>query len=120
MWCPSCESNLSCNCPSCSKSENVVIFLLEEEIYQCPLCEYKFTEGESADYEWDRMIENWSKVATKAHCYHWILDKRKIESELNFDDFMMGRCFFYHFKQNPDNIDIIQFKRNYKLNEILN
>jgi hypothetical protein len=125
MFCPNCESLLNCSCSACYKRSSksggkFVIRLDDEELYQCPICKYKFSESESADYEWDRMIEDWAKVATKEHCYHWILDKRKIESELNFDNFMMSRCFFHHFNENPDNIDILKFIRDYKLNKILN
>ena len=91
MFCPNCGSHLSCDCKACKGTNNVAIKLFKEKLYKCPLCEKKFSEGESLDYEWDRMIEGWAKVATRSHCLEW-LDKRKIEEGLDFSEVTMRMC----------------------------
>lgn len=124
ITCPKCEEVLNCNCKNCNKCEKTgkeIILLYDESLYQCPFCESKFSESESMDYEWDKMIEGWAKVATPEHCIYWLENKKKIEEELDFNDFMMKQSFFKHFNQHSDKVeDIKQFKRDYKLSKILN
>ena len=116
MFCPNCESHLSCDCRTCKGTENVVIKLFREKLYKCPLCEKKFSEGESLDYEWNKMVEGWSKVATKSICIEWLDNKKKIQEKLKFSDVIMKHAFFYHFNINPYDIkDVKGFKRNQKL-----
>ena len=121
MFCPNCGSHLSCDCRTCKGTNNVAIKLFREKLYKCPLCEKKFSEGESLDYEWDRMIEGWAKVATRSHCLEWLDNKRKIEEGLDFSEVTMRHVFFYHFKMNPYDIkDVKSFKRSQKLIYLLN
>ena len=105
--CPKCEKSNSCNCKTCNSdglNKNLIIILKDEELYQCSFCGYKFCEGESLDFEWDRMIKGFAKIVTPRLCLMWIEDKRRIREELNMDDHAINYAFHYHFGINSDQV----------------
>ena len=107
LLCPKCEKSNSCNCKTCNSdglNKNLIIILKDEELYQCSFCGYKFSEGESLDFEWDRMIKGFAKIATPRLCLMWIEDKRRIREELNMDDHSINYAFHYHFGINSDGV----------------
>jgi hypothetical protein len=125
LTCPKCEKSNSCNCKTCNSdglNKNLIIILKDEELYQCSFCGYKFCEGEATDFEWDRMISGWAKVATPELCLMWIENKRRIREELNMDDYSLECSFMYHFKIHPNKVNnntLLELKRDLKLNNLL-
>ena len=90
ILCPKCEKSNSCNCKTCNSdglNKNLIIVLKDEGLYQCSFCGYKFCEGEATDFEWDRMVSRWAKVATSELCLMWIENKKRIREELNIDKY---------------------------------
>ena len=129
LMCPKCgETN---NCGWGSNKENLVIILEDENKYQCCFCGNKFTEGDSLDYEWDKMIEHFAEMATPEVCLEWALNKNgdaaKIEKELNIGSYGLSSAFFVHFKINLKNLSYselkslkAQFDRDKTIDSIIN
>ena len=126
ILCPKCEKSNSCNCKTCNSdglNKNLIIILKDEELYQCSFCGYKFCEGEATDFEWDRMISGWAKVATPELCLIWIENKKRIREELNMDDYSLECSFMHHFKIHPNKVNnniLLELKRDLKLNKLFN
>ena len=75
MLCPKCEKINKCDCKSCNPdgmATDLVIILKDENLYQCCFCGHKFDEQDSLDFEWDRMLEDFSKRATPELCLEWL------------------------------------------------
>jgi hypothetical protein len=134
MICPKCEKINKCDCKSCNPdgmATDLVIILKDENLYQCCFCGHKFDEQDSLDFEWDRMLEDFSKRATPELCLEWLSitgkERKLLEKRINVGQFGFEQSFRIHFKMNSKDItkDIfkqlsIQLKRENKLNQIIN
>ena len=135
MLCPKCEKINKCDCKTCNPdgmATDLVIILEVEQLYQCYSCGHKFDEQDSLDFEWDRMIEDFSKRATPELCLEWISitnrkERKILEKRINVGQFGFEQSFRIHFKMNYKDItkDIfkqlsIQLERDSKINKLIN
>ena len=131
MLCPKCEKINKCDCKSCNPdgmATDLVIILELEQLYQCYSCGHKFDEQDSLDFEWDRMLEDFSKRATPELCLEWISitnrkERKILEKRINVGEFGFEQSFKIHFKMNSKDItkDIFkQLERDLKINKIIN
>ena len=131
MLCPKCEKINKCDCKSCNPdgmATDLVIILELEQLYQCYSCGHKFDEQDSLDFEWDRMLEDFSKRATPELCLEWISitnrkERKILEKRINVGEFGFEQSFGIHFKMNYKDItkDIFrQLERDLKINKIIN
>ena len=134
MLCPKCEKINKCDCKSCNPdgmATDLVIILKDENLYQCCFCGHKFDEQDSLDFEWDRMLEDFSKRATPELCLEWLSitgkERKLLEKRINVGQFGFEQSFRIHFKMNYKDItkDIfkqlsIQLERDLKINKLIN
>ena len=134
MICPKCEKINKCDCKTCNPdgmATDLVIILEEEQLYQCYSCGHKFDEQDSLDFEWDRMLEDFSKRATPELCLEWLSitgkERKLLEKRINVGQFGFEQSFRIHFKMNYKDItkDIfkqlsIQLERDSKINKLIN
>lgn len=134
MLCPKCEKINKCDCKTCNPdgmATDLVIILEEEQLYQCYSCGHKFDEQDSLDFEWDRMLEDFSKRATPELCLEWLSitgkERKLLEKRINVGQFGFEQSFRIHFKMNYKDItkDIfkqlsIQLERDSKINKLIN
>ena len=130
MLCPKCEKINKCDCKSCNPdgmATDLVIILKDENLYQCCFCGHKFDEQDSLDFEWDRMLEDFSKRATPELCLEWLSitgkERKLLEKRINVGEFGFEQSFKIHFKMNSKDItkDIFkQLERDLKINQIIN
>ena len=134
LLCPKCEKINKCDCKTCNPDGNatdLVIILEQEQLYQCYSCGHKFDEQDSLDFEWDRMLEDFSKRATPELCLEWLSitgkEKKLLEKRINVGQFGFEQSFRIHFKMNSKDVtkDIfnqlsIQLERDSKINQIIN
>ena len=134
MLCPNCEKTNKCDCKTCNPdgmATDLVIILEEEQLYQCCFCSHKFNEQDSLDFEWDRMLEDFSKRATPELCLEWLSiagkERKVLEKRINVGQFGFEQSFRIHFKMNYKDItkDIfkqlsIQLERDSKINKLIN
>ena len=131
MLCPKCEKINKCDCKSCNPdgmATDLVIILELEQLYQCYSCGHKFDEQDSLDFEWDRMLEDFSKRATPELCLEWISitnrkERKILEKRINVGEFGFEQSFKIHFKMNSKDItkDIFkQLERDLKISQIIN
>ena len=130
MLCPKCEKINKCDCKSCNPdgmATDLVIILKDENLYQCCFCGHKFDEQDSLDFEWDRMLEDFSKRATPELCLEWLSitgkERKLLEKRINVGEFGFEQSFGIHFKMNYKDItkDIFrQLERDLKINKIIN
>ena len=130
MLCPKCEKINKCDCKSCNPdgmATDLVIILELEQLYQCYSCGHKFDEQDSLDFEWDRMLEDFSKRATPELCLEWLSitgkERKLLEKRINVGEFGFEQSFGIHFKMNYKDItkDIFkQLERDLKINKIIN
>ena len=131
MLCPKCEKINKCDCKSCNPdgmATDLVIILELEQLYQCYSCGHKFDEQDSLDFEWDRMLEDFSKRATPELCLEWISitnrkERKILEKRINVGEFGFEQSFKIHFKMNSKDItkDIFkQLERDSKIDKIIN
>jgi len=130
MYCPKCEKLNKCHCKSCNPKgeiKDVVIIDLKNKLYQCYFCHYKFSEGESMNYEWDRMIKDFADNISPQECLDWYSsnsrDKKIIEKERGFGESGYTYAFASHFKTHPNNCNkstIVKLQRDLLLKNILN
>ena len=134
MLCPKCEKINKCDCKSCNPdgmATDLVIILELEQLYQCYSCGHKFDEQDSLDFEWDRMLEDFSKRATPELCLEWLSitgkERKLLEKRINVGQFGFEQSFRIHFKVNYKDItkDIfkqlsIQLERDSKIDKIIN
>lgn len=134
LLCPKCEKINKCDCKTCNPDGNatdLVIILEQEQLYQCYSCGHKFDEQDSLDFEWDRMLEDFSKRATPELCLEWLSitgkERKLLEKRVNVGQFGFEHSFRIHFKMNYKDItkDIfkqlsIQLERDSKINQIIN
>jgi hypothetical protein len=130
MICPKCEKINKCDCKSCNPdgmATDLVIILKDENLYQCCFCGHKFDEQDSLDFEWDRMLEDFSIRATPELCLEWLSitgkERKLLEKRINVGEFGFEQSFGIHFKMNYKDItkDIFrQLERDLKINKIIN
>ena len=130
LLCPKCEEINKCDCKSCNPdgmATDLVIILELEQLYQCYSCGHKFDEQDSLDFEWDRMLEDFSKRATPELCLEWLSitgkERKLLEKRINVGEFGFEQSFGIHFKMNYKDItkDIFkQLERDLKINKIIN
>ena len=130
MLCPKCEKINKCDCKSCNPdgmATDLVIILKDENLYQCCFCGHKFDEQDSLDFEWDRMLEDFSKRATPELCLELLSitgkERKLLEKRINVGEFGFEQSFKIHFKMNYKDItkDIFrQLERDLKINKIIN
>jgi hypothetical protein len=134
MLCPKCEKINKCDCKTCNPdgmATDLVIILEGEQLYQCYSCGHKFDEQDSLDFEWDRMLEDFSKRATPELCLEWLSitgkERKVLEKRINVGQFGFEQSFRIHFKMNYKDItkDIfkqlsIQLERDSKINKLIN
>lgn len=134
MLCPKCEKINKCDCKTCNPdgmATDLVIILEREQLYQCYSCGHKFDEQDSLDFEWDRMLEDFSKRATPELCLEWLSitgkERKLLEKRINVGQFGFEQSFRIHFKMNYKDItkDIfnqlsIQLERDSKINKLIN
>ena len=101
MTCPSCDKINKCNCSNCNNNDDLIILLIDEGLYQCCFCGYKFNEQDSLDYDWDKMIKGFADRISPDMCLIWATSNREnqiiIEKESNDDSFAFEQAFAYHF-----------------------
>lgn len=133
LLCPNCEKTNKCDCKSCNPDGNatdLVIILEGEQLYQCCFCGHKFSEGDSLDFEWDRMLIGFSEKATPELCLRWISiigkERKLLEKSVGVGEFGFEQSFGIHFKMNYKDVtkDIfnqlsIQLKREDRINQII-
>ena len=134
LLCPNCEKTNKCDCKTCNPDGNatdLIIILEQEQLYQCCFCSHKFNEQDSLDFEWDRMLEDFSKRATPELCLEWLSitgkERKLLEKRINVGEFGFEQSFRIHFKMNYKDItkDIfkqlsIQLERDLKINKLIN
>jgi hypothetical protein len=134
LLCPNCEKTNKCDCKTCNPDGNatdLIIILEQEQLYQCCFCSHKFNEQDSLDFEWDRMLEDFSKRATPELCLEWLSitgkERKLLEKRINVGQFGFEQSFRIHFKMNYKDItkDIfkqlsIQLERDLKINKLIN
>ena len=134
LLCPNCEKTNKCDCKTCNPDGNatdLIIILEQEQLYQCCFCSHKFNEQDSLDFEWDRMLEDFSKRATPELCLEWLSitgkERKLLEKRINVGQFGFEQSFRIHFKMNYKDItkDIfkqlsIQLERDSKINKLIN
>jgi hypothetical protein len=130
LTCPKCEKVNKCDCKTCNPDGNakdLVIILKDEECYQCCFCYHKFDEQDSLDFEWDRMIQDFSKKATPELCLDWISsptkERKELEEKIGIGEFGFEQSFAVHFKMNWKDCDRDTFKklkRDIKIKSIIN
>jgi len=134
LLCPKCEKTNKCDCKSCNSDGNatdLVIILEGEQLYQCCFCGHKFDEQDSLDFEWDRMLEDFSKRATPELCLEWLSitgkERKLLEKRINVGEFGFEQSFGIHFKMSYKDVtkDIfnqlsIQLERDSKINKLIN
>jgi hypothetical protein len=88
--CPHCDNFNRCACKICKEaylkkgySDNFVKW--NGEFCICAKCNEKFHEAESLDIEWEKMLNDISKILTEEVCYEWIFTI--IKSEENFKEY---------------------------------
>ena len=130
LLCPKCEKINKCDCKSCNPDGNatdLVIILKDENLYQCCFCGHKFDEQDSLDFEWDRMLEDFSKRATPELCLEWLSitgkERKVLEKRINVGEFGFEQSFGIHFKMNYKDVTkeiFKQLERDLKINQIIN
>jgi hypothetical protein len=130
LLCPKCEKINKCDCKSCNPDGNatdLVIILKDENLYQCYSCGHKFDEQDSLDFEWDRMLEDFSKRATPELCLEWLSitgkERKLLEKRINVGEFGFEQSFGIHFKMNYKDVTkeiFKQLERDLKINQIIN
>ena len=130
MICPKCEKINKCDCKSCNPdgmATDLVIILKDENLYQCCFCGHKFDEQDSLDFEWDRMLEDFSKRATPELCLEWLSitgkERKLLEKRINVGEFGFEQSFGIHFKMNYKDVTkeiFKQLERDLKINQIIN
>ena len=104
LTCPHCGVLNRCDCKNCNPEEDpkdLVIIDYANECYQCYSCSQKFSEGESLDYEWDKMHEHIKNSITPEMCLTWRTlegqEKKKYEKENSYGSYGFESAFFQHF-----------------------
>ena len=75
VTCPNCGKTNRCNCESCNPNgdkKNLIIIDKVNDLYQCCFCNHKFDEGDSMDYDWDRMVAEIVKKVSAVDCINWL------------------------------------------------
>jgi hypothetical protein len=130
MLCPKCEKINKCDFKTCNPdgmATDLVIILEGEQLYQCYSCGHKFDEQDSLDFEWDRMLEDFSKRATPELCLEWLSitgkERKLLEKRINVGEFGFEQSFGIHFKMNYKDVTkeiFKQLERDLKINQIIN
>lgn len=139
MYCPKCEKLNQCDCKNCNPNgdkKDLLIILEDEGLYQCCYCGHKFHEQDSLDFEWDRMINEFAKIATPELCYEWMRGEtyygklgrtqNVLQKELGIGELAFTNAIGIHFKkpykmmtrEDIDNIKV-QLLRNSKLDKLI-
>jgi hypothetical protein len=144
MYCPHCKKLNKCFCSNCNKNsetEGVIIIDREHNMYRCYFCGELFHEQDSADYEWDMMIERFAREISPDDCLDWweygfnkflknfkeisyIEEEKKRIKKLKekYGEFALEQAFKIHFKYHPDNINweiFYKLKRENTINKLL-
>jgi hypothetical protein len=132
LTCPKCEEINKCDCKTCNPdgtATDLVIILEDEQLYQCCFCGHKFNEQDSLDFDWDRMIKDFSEKATPELCLEWRSliqispnDRKSLEKRIGIGEFGFEQAFRIHFNMNWNNCDIETFKklkRDLKIKQII-
>jgi hypothetical protein len=124
MICPNCNKSNQCPCVNCDpngdKPNKYLYIDSEDGVVQCSFCDHQFSEGESLDYEWNRMIERLLSEISEDMCIEWFESGRKETAKFSRGDFELA--FRYHFKKLPISIsgdEWLQIKRNYKIKKLI-
>lgn len=130
LVCPHCE--VDNNIFGDEDSKNMVIIDKEKDLYQCFSCLGYFDEGESLDFEWERMCNRFAKDISPEKCIKWFyssfedkpnLQKSTLSSAgIPFGSFGYEQAFLKHFGilySKATKEDMINIKRDLKINNIL-
>lgn len=126
MICPKCHKINRCGCKSCNPNGNLKNLLIKTgNGYQCCFCGNKFNEWDSLNYEWNLMIKDFISRISPQICLDWAFsnNKNELEKKLEISEYGFNIAFRSHFKMNyktTTNYQLIQLKRNLKINNILN
>jgi hypothetical protein len=81
------------------------------------------------DFDWDRMIKDFSEKATPELCLEWRSliqispnDRKSLEKRIGIGEFGFEQAFRIHFNMNWNNCDIETFKklkRDLKIKQII-
>jgi hypothetical protein len=114
-------------CPKCEKENNNLIIDYVKECYKCSFCNENFTEFESLDYDWDKLILSFSHKISPEICLEWIesdfINRIRFEKKIGFTTFAFNNAFRTHFGISPDkctNEIIAGIKRDLKINKLIN
>lgn len=130
MYCPHCEKLNKCFCSNCNKNnetEGVVLIDEEHQMYRCYYCHELFHEQDSADYEWDKMIESFGKEISTDICLEWWESKKYYANkqkglEKKYGQFGLEQAFRIHFNLHPNNVNwetFYKLKRENTINKLL-
>lgn len=133
LTCPHCGVLNRCDCKTCNPDKDpkdLVIIDYANECYQCYSCSQKFSEGDSLDYEWDKMHEHIKNSITPEMCLTWRTleghEKKKYEKDNSYGSYGFESAFFQHFgvRHNQCSFsDLMRLKkqlvRDKKINTIL-
>lgn len=118
-------------CPKCGSDNNTdkIEINYEKNCYICLSCNSDFTESESLDYDWERLLISFSEKVTPLDCIEWmesdIFKKLKIQKDKKVGEFGFKQAFYIHFGIRTDNreLDINQIKkqleRETKINKLI-
>ena len=134
LTCPHCGVLNRCDCKNCNPEEDpkdLVIIDYANECYQCYSCSQKFSEGESLDYEWDKMHEHIKNTITPKMCIEWrsfssVKERKKYEDKSSYGTYGFESAFFQHFGIHHKDCNYDEFvkiklmvEREFKINKII-
>lgn len=138
MYCPKCEKINKCDCINCNPGGDVTDVLLKDGIwYKCSFCDHKFNHQDSLDFEWNKMIKDFSEKANPVVCLQWVILKNNLtenylknrytkeclEKSIGISEFGFQKAFAYHFKINYQDVNQLvlkQLKLKLKRDNVLN
>ncbi len=117
MICPNCDFEHKFDCSD-------LIIDYDNCSYQCANCLCKFSEQESLDHDWDKMIRRFKDQISPETCLVWIkaIGKDRKIMESKFGQFGFESAFVQHFGiyHTECNEEIFrQLQRDLKIKDIL-
>ena len=126
-------------CPHCEVDNKIfgddndpgmVMIDKEKDLYQCFSCLEYFDEGDSLDFEWDRMCKRFAKDISPEKCLIWFYSTEKSDlqkltlssSGASVGSFGYEQAFLKHFGILYSEVtkeDMINIKRDLKINTII-
>jgi len=128
MICPKCEKSNQCPCTNCvpngDKPNKYIWVDTQNGFVQCCFCGTEFSEQDSLDYEWGKMIDIYKEKLDPEICEFWFESKNKSDVYLahGLDNFAFRMAFREHYRVDPEKLKIedwLVIKRDFKINNII-